>query len=45
VRALVSGGGYNIQDIPGSIKPQKPEDEYRMNKLYEKNNTIKKIGG
>ncbi len=29
-RALVSGGGYNIQDIPGSFKPQKPEDEYRF---------------
>ena len=28
--ALVSGGGYNIQDIPGSIKPQTPEDEYRF---------------
>jgi pimeloyl-ACP methyl ester carboxylesterase len=29
VRALVSAGGYNIQDIPGSIKPQIPENEYR----------------
>jgi pimeloyl-ACP methyl ester carboxylesterase len=29
VRALVSVGGYNIQDIPGSIKPQIPENEYR----------------
>ncbi len=29
-RALVSGGGYNIQDIPGSIKPQTPENEYRF---------------
>jgi len=26
---LVSGGGYNIQDIPGSIKPQTPENELR----------------
>ena len=29
VRALVSVGGYNIQDIPGSIKSQIPENEYR----------------
>ncbi len=29
-RALVSAGGYNIQDIPRSIKPQTPEDEYRF---------------
>ncbi len=29
VRALVSVGGYNIQDIPGSLKPQIPENEYR----------------
>lgn len=29
VRALVSVGGYNIQDIPGSVKPQIPENEYR----------------
>lgn len=28
-RGLVSCGGYNIQDIPGSIKPQAPEDEFR----------------
>jgi pimeloyl-ACP methyl ester carboxylesterase len=27
--ALVSVGGYNIQDIPGSIEPQHPEEEYR----------------
>ncbi|HSF01956.1 MAG TPA: alpha/beta hydrolase [Solirubrobacterales bacterium] len=27
VRGLVSGGGYNIQDIPGSITPQAPERE------------------
>jgi pimeloyl-ACP methyl ester carboxylesterase len=27
---LVSGGGYNIQNIPESIKPQKPENEYRF---------------
>jgi len=26
---LVSAGGYNIQDIPGSIKPQAPENEFR----------------
>lgn len=29
VRALVSGGGYNIQDIPGSVTPQIPENEFR----------------
>jgi pimeloyl-ACP methyl ester carboxylesterase len=29
VRALVSVGGYNIQDIPGSVEPQIPENEYR----------------
>jgi pimeloyl-ACP methyl ester carboxylesterase len=29
VRALVSVGGYNIQDIPGSVEPQIPEIEYR----------------
>ncbi|RPJ16087.1 MAG: alpha/beta hydrolase [Deltaproteobacteria bacterium] len=28
-RGLVSGGGYNIQDIPGSITPQAPENELR----------------
>ena len=28
-RGLVSGCGYNIQDIPGSLKPQAPEDEFR----------------
>ena len=29
VRGLVSGVGYNIQDIPGSTKPAPPENEYR----------------
>jgi len=29
VRGLVSCGGYNIQDIAGSAKPQPPESEYR----------------
>jgi pimeloyl-ACP methyl ester carboxylesterase len=29
-RGLVSGCGYNIQDIPGSIKPQMPEYEFRL---------------
>lgn len=29
VHALVSVGGYNIQDIPDSVKPQIPENEYR----------------
>jgi pimeloyl-ACP methyl ester carboxylesterase len=28
-RGLVSAGGYNIQDIPGSIQPQTPENEFR----------------
>ena len=30
VSGLVSVGGYNIHDIPGSIKPQNPENEYRF---------------
>jgi len=29
-RGLVSGGGYNIQDIPNSMKPQAPDRESRM---------------
>jgi pimeloyl-ACP methyl ester carboxylesterase len=29
VYGLVSVGGYNIQDIPGSIEPQVPENEFR----------------
>ena len=29
VRALVSAGGYNIQDIPVSVEPQIPENEHR----------------
>jgi pimeloyl-ACP methyl ester carboxylesterase len=29
VQALVSVGGYNIHDIPGSVEPQIPENEYR----------------
>jgi pimeloyl-ACP methyl ester carboxylesterase len=29
VRGLVTGGGYNIQDIPGSARPQAPENEFR----------------
>ncbi len=29
VRGLVTVGGYNIQNIPGSIQPQTPENEYR----------------
>jgi pimeloyl-ACP methyl ester carboxylesterase len=29
VRGLVTGGGYNIQDIPGSTRPQAPENEFR----------------
>ena len=30
VIGLVSGIGYNIQDIPGSAKPQAPENEFRL---------------
>jgi pimeloyl-ACP methyl ester carboxylesterase len=30
VRGLVSGGGYNIQDIAGSAKPLAPEYEHRL---------------
>jgi pimeloyl-ACP methyl ester carboxylesterase len=30
VRGLVSGCGYNIQDIPRSLKPTAPEDEHRL---------------
>ncbi len=29
VRGLVSGVGYNIQDIPRSVRPATPENEYR----------------
>ncbi len=29
VRGLVTGGGYNIQDIPGASRPQAPENEFR----------------
>ena len=29
VHGLVSGVGYNIQDIPGSVRPAAPENEYR----------------
>ncbi len=29
VTGLVTVGGYNIQDIPGSIRPGSPENEYR----------------
>src|SRR5512134_1704095 len=28
VRGLVTGGGYNIQDIPGASRPQAPENEF-----------------
>lgn len=30
VVGLVSGVGYNVQDIPGSAKPQAPENEFRF---------------
>jgi pimeloyl-ACP methyl ester carboxylesterase len=29
VRGLVTGGGYNIQDIQGASRPQAPENEFR----------------
>jgi pimeloyl-ACP methyl ester carboxylesterase len=29
-RALITGGGYTIQDIPGSTNPKTPENEYRF---------------
>ena len=29
-RGLVTGGGYNLQNIPGAKKPQAPENEFRM---------------
>jgi pimeloyl-ACP methyl ester carboxylesterase len=30
VRCLISQGGYNIQDIPGSVAPAPPEQEHRF---------------
>lgn len=30
VRCLVTGGGYNLQDIPGSVKPLPPAQEHRF---------------
>ena len=30
VRGLVSGGGYNIQNIPGALKPETPERELAL---------------
>ncbi len=30
VRGLVTVGGYNIQDIPGSVRPRPPEEELRL---------------
>ena len=29
-RGLVTGNGYNVHDISGSVRPQLPEDEHRM---------------
>jgi pimeloyl-ACP methyl ester carboxylesterase len=29
-RGLVTIGGYNVHDIPGSVRPAPPEDEHRM---------------
>lgn len=30
VRSLVTGGGYNLQDIPGSVRPLPPAQEHRF---------------
>ena len=30
VRCLVTGGGYNLQDIPGAVKPLPPAQEHRF---------------
>lgn len=30
VRCLVTGDGYNLQDIPGSIKPKDPQTEFTL---------------
>lgn len=30
VRGLVTGDGYNLQNIPGSIRPRDPETEHRL---------------
>lgn len=30
VRCLVTGNGYNLQDIPGSVAPAAPEAEHRL---------------
>ena len=29
-RGLVTGNGYNLQDIPGAVRPQAPENEHRF---------------
>ena len=29
-RGLVSGGGYNVHNVPASSQPMAPEDEYRL---------------
>ena len=29
-RGLVTGNGYNLQDIPGALRPQAPENEHRF---------------
>ena len=29
-RGLATGNGYNLQDIPGSVRPQAPENEHRF---------------
>jgi pimeloyl-ACP methyl ester carboxylesterase len=29
-RGLVTGGGYNVHDVPGSIQPMAPDDEHRL---------------
>ncbi len=30
VLGLVTGGGYNVQDIPGALQPATPDQEYRF---------------
>lgn len=34
VRCLVTGNGYNLQDIPASVRPASPEAEYRLRYQY-----------
>ena len=43
-KGLVSCGGYNIQNIPDSIKPQEPENEYRYWYQYYFHNERGRVG-